>query len=122
MELLCLPYETKNLVSNPVSHNEQNGDNLQVAHGVALGVTCQQLVHLACILHSEAHAIVSCELELGVHEFIRTVVDDEDFRLFEVSSGRKWGVAGSLCLDVVLNGVPTWIVEFRGGNDAHWVL
>lgn len=79
-------------------------------------------MHFTCSLHSEMHTILARELQLGIDQFVGTVVVDKNFSLFEVSSGGKWGVAGLSCLDVVSNCMVTRPVEFCSGDDAHWVM
>ena len=66
--------------------------------------------------------VLACELQLEIYEFVGTVIIDEDFCLFKVGSGGKWGVTCFCCLDVVPGDVLAYTVEFCSGENVHWVL
>jgi hypothetical protein len=70
-------------------------------------------------LHGEVHAILVHKLQLGIYQLVGTVVVDENFGLFKVGSGGKWGVTFFGHLDFMLNSIFARVMKFRSGDDAH---
>jgi len=61
------------------------------------------------------------ELQLLVDKLVGTVVIDEEFCLFEVGSGGKWGIAIFWFPDVMSDPTFPWTVELGSRDDACWV-